>query len=148
MRHRLRLRRRQRAQPERVVSHKSARFMPQVARTLTMSEARGVGLPRVLICDRDRKWSRDVRRQLRDAGIRVVLNARRMPTPTRSAVRHDGAERRLDVRADLKQPCCTRDEGRSLGIGLQDQVPNHRKLRGPKTRVVSVQEKAGRAGQV
>jgi hypothetical protein len=40
--------------------------MQQVARTLTMSEAGAVGLPRVLICDRDRKWSRDVRRQLRD----------------------------------------------------------------------------------
>ena len=26
------------------------------------------------------------------------------------------------------QPCCTRDEGRSLGLGLQDQGPNHRKL--------------------
>jgi hypothetical protein len=29
--------------------------MQQVARTLTMSEAGGVGLARVLICDRDRK---------------------------------------------------------------------------------------------
>ena len=37
-----------------------------------------------------------------------------------------------------------RDEGRSLGIGLQDQVPNHLKLLGPKALVVSVQEKAGR----
>ena len=27
------------------------------------------------------------------------------------------------------QPCCTRDEGRPLGLGLQDQGPNHRKLR-------------------
>ena len=27
-----------------------------------------------------------------------------------------------------KQPSCTRDEGRSLGLGLQDQGPNHRKL--------------------
>lgn len=26
------------------------------------------------------------------------------------------------------QPCCTRDEGRPLGLGLQDQGPNHRKL--------------------
>ena len=31
----------------------------------------------------------------------------------------------------LKQPCCTRDEGRPLGIGLQDQVPNHRQLLRP-----------------
>ena len=44
-------------------------------------------------------------------------------------VRHDGAERRLGCEADLKQPCCTRDEGWPLGPGLQDQGPNHRKLR-------------------
>ena len=31
---------------------------------------------RVLICDRDRKWSGDVRRLLADAGIRVVLTPR------------------------------------------------------------------------
>ena len=41
-------------------------------------------------------------------------------------------------------PCCVRDEGRSLGIGLQDQVPNHLKLQGSRVLVVSVQEKAGR----
>ena len=28
----------------------------------------------------------------------------------------------------FEQLCCTRDEGRSLGLGLQDQGPNHRKL--------------------
>jgi hypothetical protein len=37
-----------------------------------------------------------------------------------------------------------RDEGRSLGIGLQDRVPNHRKLQGSKVLVVSVSEKASR----
>jgi hypothetical protein len=41
-------------------------------------------------------------------------------------------------------PCCVRDEGRPLGIGLQDRVPNRRKLRGAKVLVVSVPEKAGR----
>jgi hypothetical protein len=40
-------------------------------------------------------------------------------------------------------PCCVRDEGRSLGIGLQDQVPNHPKLQGSRVPVVSVREKAG-----
>ena len=41
---------------------------------------------RLLICDRDRKWSGDVRRRLRDAGIRVVLlpRVRRMRMPTRN----------------------------------------------------------------
>ena len=28
-----------------------------------------------------------------------------------------------------KAPCCTGDEGRPLGTGLQEQVPNHLKLR-------------------
>jgi hypothetical protein len=31
-------------------------------------------------------------------------------------------------RGTFEQLCCTRDEGRSLGLGLQDQGPNHRKL--------------------
>src|SRR4051812_28897692 len=34
-----------------------------------------------------------------------------------------------DVTIDSKQPCCTRGEGRPLGLGLQDQGPNHRKPR-------------------
>jgi retron-type reverse transcriptase len=47
-----------------------------------------------------------------------------------------------------KQPCCMRDEGRPLGIGLQDQVSNHRKLPGPMARVVSVLGKGGLTRQV
>ena len=39
-----------------------ALFMEQVVRTIAMAEASVTGQPRVLICDRDRKWSRDVRR--------------------------------------------------------------------------------------
>ena len=38
-------------------------------------------------------------------------------------VRHEGAEGRPIWLPEV--PCCTRDEGRSLGIGLQDQIPNH-----------------------
>ena len=47
--------------------------MQQIVRTLTMAGAGLVSLPQVLICDRDRKWSHDVRRRLREAGIRVAL---------------------------------------------------------------------------
>jgi transposase InsO family protein len=54
-------------------AHPECLFMQQVVRTVTMADAGVVGVPRVLICDRDRKWSGDVRRRLRDAGIRVVL---------------------------------------------------------------------------
>jgi len=45
-------------------------------------------------------------------------------------------------------PCCIRDEGRSLGTGVQAQVPNHLKLRWSRAKVVSVQEKARRTRQV
>ena len=48
-----------------------------------------------------------------------------------------------DYRVCSGTPCRVRDEGRSLGIGLQDQIPNHLKLLGSKALVVSVQEKAG-----
>ena len=67
--------------------HPEALFMPQIVRTLTMAEAGVVGLPQVLICDRDRKWSHDVRRRLRDAGIRVVLIPERAPNANAYAER-------------------------------------------------------------
>jgi hypothetical protein len=37
---------------------------------------------------------------------------------------------------------CTKDEGRPLGAGLQEQVSNHLKLLWSKAMVVSVEEKA------
>ena len=42
---------------------------------------------RVLICDRDRKWSREVRRLLGDAGIDVVLTPVRAPNANAYAER-------------------------------------------------------------
>ena len=57
-------------------------------------------------------------------------------------VRHEGVNGRLQESPET--PCCVRDEGRSLGIGLQDQVPNRRKRLGLRVPVVSVPEKAGR----
>jgi transposase InsO family protein len=46
-------------------------FMRQIGRTLTADEGVLVG-HRVLICDRDAKWSVPIRRLLEDAAIRVV----------------------------------------------------------------------------
>jgi hypothetical protein len=37
---------------------------------------------------------------------------------------------------------CTRDEGWPLGVGLQEQAPNHLKLRWLRARVVSVKGKS------
>jgi putative transposase len=66
--------------------HPEALFIQQIVRTLTLVEA-GVRVPQVLICDRDRKWSRDVRRRLRDAGVRVVLIPERAPNANAYAER-------------------------------------------------------------
>src|SRR3989442_41899 len=68
-------------------SHPEAVFMHQVVRTLTMAEASVVPAPDVLICDRDRKWSGDVRRRLRDARIHVVLIPERAPNANAYAER-------------------------------------------------------------
>jgi putative transposase len=62
-------------------------FMQQVLRTLTMAEAGVIIEPRVLICDRDGKWSDDVRRRLREAGVRVVLIPERAPNANAYAER-------------------------------------------------------------
>lgn len=67
--------------------HPETLFMQQVVRTLTMAEAEAVDVPQILICDRDRKWSRDVRRRLREAGIRVVLIPERAPNANAYAER-------------------------------------------------------------
>ena len=67
--------------------HPEALFMQQIVRTLTMAETSMAGSPQVLICDRDRKWSRDVRRRLREAGIHVVLIPERAPNANAFAER-------------------------------------------------------------
>jgi len=67
--------------------HPEALFMQQTVRTLTMVEGSAVRAPQVLICDRDRKWSRDVRCRLRAAGIRVVLIPERAPNANAYAER-------------------------------------------------------------
>jgi transposase InsO family protein len=64
-----------------------ALFMQQIIRTLTMAETGVMRTTHVLICDRDRKWSHDVRRRLRDADIRVVLIPERAPNANAYAER-------------------------------------------------------------
>ena len=51
--------------------HPTDLFMCQVGRTLTGTDGL-LSDHRVLICDRDRKWSQDVRRLLGEAGVDVV----------------------------------------------------------------------------
>jgi len=64
--------------------HPNEAFMGQVARTLTMADG---GLCRVLICDRDAKWSTQLRERLRDAGIRVIQTPYRAPNANAHAER-------------------------------------------------------------
>jgi transposase InsO family protein len=67
--------------------HPEALFMQQIVRTLTVAEDGATRAPHVLICDRDRKWSGDVRRQLQEAGTRVVLIPQRAPNANAYAER-------------------------------------------------------------
>jgi putative transposase len=67
--------------------HPEALFMQQAVRTLTTAELDELSVPAVLICDRARKWSGDVRRRLRDAGVRVVMIPERAPNANAYAER-------------------------------------------------------------
>jgi len=58
--------------------------MRQVGRTLTMADAETF---RILICDRDTKWSGPVREVLQQAGIRVVQTPYRAPNANAYAER-------------------------------------------------------------
>jgi transposase InsO family protein len=66
--------------------HPSDVFMGQIVRLVTAEDGVLIG-HRVLICDRDRKWSRAVRQQFGDAGIRVVLTPERAPNANAYAER-------------------------------------------------------------
>ena len=76
-----------RVQILRSTPHPEALFMQQIVRTLTMAEAGVVRVPQLLICDRDRKWSDDVRQRLRAAGVRMVLIPERAPNANAYAER-------------------------------------------------------------
>ena len=66
--------------------HPNDLFMRQVGRTLTATDGL-LSDHRVLICDRDRKWSRDVRRLLGDAGVHVVQTPFQAPNANAYAER-------------------------------------------------------------
>jgi transposase InsO family protein len=53
--------------------------MEQIVRTLTMARDGVIDTPTMLIFDRDRKWSGEVRRRLEQAGIRVLFTPERAP---------------------------------------------------------------------
>jgi putative transposase len=81
-------------------------FMRQVTRTLTAADDGLLVQHRVLICDRDAKWSAPVRARLGEAGIRVVQTPYQAPNANAYAERF--------VRS-IKEECLNRvipfDEG-------------------------------------
>jgi putative transposase len=68
-------------------AHPDAMFMRQVVRQLTHADEGLLGPAYVLICDRDSKWSPDVHRVLRDAGVWVVVTPIRAPNANAYAER-------------------------------------------------------------
>ena len=67
--------------------HPDDLFMRQVGRTLTAVDDDGLVGHRVVICDRDRKWSPSVRQLLDHAGIRVVRTPLQAPNANAYAER-------------------------------------------------------------
>jgi transposase InsO family protein len=67
--------------------HPDALFMHQVGRTLTVADDGWLRHHRVLICDRDRKWSGDVHRLLDEVGLRVVQTPFQAPNANAYAER-------------------------------------------------------------
>lgn len=67
--------------------HPDDAFMLQVARTATAADEGALVGDRVLICDRDRKWSASVRHLLEASGIRVVRTPFRAPNANAHAER-------------------------------------------------------------
>lgn len=64
--------------------HPDEAFMRQMVRNLTPAEG---GSCRVLICDRDAKWSQPIRARLQDAGVRVIQTPDRAPNANAYAER-------------------------------------------------------------
>jgi transposase InsO family protein len=79
--------------------HPHEMFMQQVVRTMTAADDGFLIQHRVLICDRDTKWSAPVRARLSEAGVRVVQTPYRAPNANAYAERF--------VRS-IKQECLDR----------------------------------------
>ena len=70
-----------------VTPHPDEVFMRQVGRTLTTADEGILVGHRVLICDRDSKWSAPVRARLGEAGMRVVQTPFQAPNANAYAER-------------------------------------------------------------
>jgi transposase InsO family protein len=124
-------------------------FMAQAARRLTDAVDGFLVGHRVLICDRDSKWTDEFRCIVQGAGVRIVLMPVRAPNANAYAerfvrsIREECLDRRVPRMPNREgRQCCGRDEGRPLGVGVQDQAPNPLTLRWSRASVVNGGEKA------
>ena len=124
-------------------------FMAQVARRLTDAVDGFLAHHRVFICDRDAKWTDGFRRIVQDAGVRIVLTPIQAPNANAYAerfvrsIREECLDRRVPRMPNREgRQCCGRDEGRPLGVGVQDQASNPLTLRWSRASVVNGEEKA------
>ena len=67
--------------------HPDAVFMQQMARTLVFADDGPLARHRILICDRDAKWSLTVRTYLQEAGVQVAQTPFRAPNANAHAER-------------------------------------------------------------
>ena len=104
--------------------------------------------PRHLIRDRDQVYGERFSRQARLLDIREAVIAPRSPWQNAYAERVIGSIRRECLDHGVPRmpnregrQCCRRDEGRPLGVGVQDQAPNPLTLRWSRASVVNGEAK-------
>jgi putative transposase len=105
--------------------------------------------PACLLRDRDTIYGHAFRQRVKGMQIREILTAPRSPWQNPFAERLIGSVRRECLDHGVPRmpnregrQCCGRDEGRPLGVGVQDQAPNPLTLRWSRASVVNGEEKA------
>ena len=105
--------------------------------------------PRYLLRDRDAVYGVAFSSRVQTMGIHEVKTAPRSPWQNPYVERLIGTLRRECLDHGVPRmpnregrQCCGRDEGRPLGVGVQDQAPNPLTLRWSRASVVNGEEKA------
>jgi hypothetical protein len=104
--------------------------------------------PSYLVRDRDIVYGESFRHRVTGLGIHEVLTAPHSPWQNPFAERLIGSTRRECLDHGVPRmpnregrQCCGRDEGRPLGVGVQDQAPNPLTLRWSRASVVNGEAK-------
>ena len=103
--------------------------MAQAARRLTDAVDGFLAGHRVLLCDRDAKWTQGFRRIVEGAGVRIVWTPVQAPNANAYAerfvrsIRTECLDRRVPRMPNREgRQCCGRDEGRPLGVGCRTRL--------------------------